>query len=502
MAYTAGLNTDDLDEYPSAASPLTAMGLDPDEVAANPDLIAGINPDREGHAPMPGIPLRSAENPPSTSDTPAPAAATAAPASSSSSSAAEPSDAEGYAMAGLGQGLKTLKSAANSADEMSTEPPADLARLTTQREKLAVPAPRFDPKTGKQLDQTQEYDPTSGQNISINPKASTGQKVWRGVRGGLVGLMTGGVPGAVVGAVEPQDIRGGTAYNAPSKAYTQAEQRREEELGATDSSIKNAMQTWHDVNEARKGKASDYRATATLDKDIVTGATGLLNAENKPETEENKANAKLKLNQEEFQQRNTQADRLRLTGVQRTLFIANGKLPDPRQPTEGELALAQATKAFVAQNGRAPQTLDEFNTVASASKGSLEKISDADKTEAANLRAAAGSAGKHLKDLQDLRKHEWSPQGKQELDKKIKDAQDEYDDIQKQLTEKKPASAASAPATPAPAVAAPPAAAPPKAPAPPAANTPAKPQPSPEGTRIKLQNGTFQVKRNGTWVNE
>ncbi len=423
--YKAGLTDDELSQFPSAANPLTAMGLDPDEVAANPELLAGLDLRNSGSNAR--VPYRDSS--PASSPSPS-AVAPAAPASD------EPTDPESYGLAGLKRGYKNLESAAKSADEMSTEPPADLARLTAQREKLATPAPRFDPSSGKPLATTQEYDPQTRQMVSVNPQASRGQKVWRGVRSGLAGLLTGGIPGAALGALEPQDIRGGTAYNAPSKAYTQAEQRREEQLGATDTGIKNALQTWKDVNEARKAKAGEYRAAAGQDKDIVTGATGLINAENKPESEENKTKAKLELSDKEFQQRRVQADRLGLRSTQRALYIANGKLPDPRQPAAEELALAKASRAFVAQNGRDPQTLEEFNQVASAAKGALDKSSDADKIKNENLRTATRAAEKHLKDLQDLQKHALllPREGKQDLAQKIKDAQDEYDDLQSQLT--------------------------------------------------------------------
>jgi hypothetical protein len=269
-------------------------------------------------------------------------------------------------------------------------------------------------------------------------KPSTGQRVWRGVRGGLVGFLTGGIPGAAVGALEPGDIRGGTAYGAPNKTYERAEQSRTQQLGATETNLEQARKNWEEAVKAQQAKAQEFGKVAALGKDETTGATGLITAENKPETEENKTKAKLDLTDKEFTQRSGQADRLGLKGTQRSLYITNGKLPDPRQPTEGELALSAATQAFVRQNGRQPNTVEEMNQIAGAAKGTLGKGDDEDKQKAANLRTAVRSAERHLKDLQDMQKHAYMlpPEGKTDLEKKIKDAQDEYDDLQSQLTGK------------------------------------------------------------------
>ena len=186
--WQAGLtDQDDLSGFPSAANPLTALGIDPDLARANPELLAALRPS--------GSNGRTDLTPP---PKPAPRSAVAAgvtggagdtstqPATPSSATPA-PTDAHGYAMEGLGYLGKALKGATDTAGEFSTEAPPEVSKLTAQRDKLAMPAPRFDPTTGKPLKTTQEYDPATGKMIDVNPQASTGQKVWRGVRGGLVG---------------------------------------------------------------------------------------------------------------------------------------------------------------------------------------------------------------------------------------------------------------------------------------------------------------------------
>ena len=176
------------------------------------------------------------------------------------------------------------------------------------------------------------------------------QKVWRGVRGGLIGLATGGIPGALVGSLEPQDISGGTAYGAPNKQYGRAEDTRQQQLAATGEELKTAQQNWKDAVDAAKAKTGEYRANAALGKDLTTGATALINAENKPETEENKTKAKVKLSQQEFDQRSQQlqADpNLRtLSPLQKALYMANGELPDGtrRQAPNGTIEIKSAGK--------------------------------------------------------------------------------------------------------------------------------------------------------------
>jgi hypothetical protein len=493
-------DNDELGTFPSAASPLTSMGIDPDEARANPELMArltrGSNPpsaqQRLVAGPGPGgrLPSDAQRTRIAVIGQTGGAGDASTPSAPSVPAAGAPTDAHGYGMEGLGTLSKAIKGSSQAAEDIQTQTPQEITDLQSRREKLATPAPRFDPKTGKPLATTQEYDPDTRQMVDVNPKASTGQKIWRGLRSAVIGLLTGGIPGAAVGAIEPQDIRGGEAYNAPNKQYQQAETRREQQLGATDTSLDNARKNWAEAVKARLAQASEYGKVAGLGKDIVTGATGLINAENKPETEENKTKAKLELTQKEFQerQRQLQSDpRLsKLPPIQKALYLANGKLPDPREPNEAEINAQQIARGMTifknSHGGKAPATLEEWNSVMQASKGELGKggqQSKEDQIEAGNLRTAARSAEKHLHDLQDLSKHSYllPPDGKKDLQDKIKAAQDEYDDLQSQLTGKGEATAPAvvppitmnqrrggstgivpaAPAQPAPAAAAPPA---------------------------------------------
>jgi hypothetical protein len=375
--WKAGLeDQDELSQYGSAANPLTAMGIDPDEAAADPAMrerFSGRNYDAGAPKPetqkAPPASAVTAGKTAGAGDTPSvPAASLIAPA--------EPTDEEGYGRQGLGILSQSAKAASQAAGSVPTDAPAELASLTAQREKLALPAARFDPTTGKSLKSTQEYDPASGKMIDVNPQASTGSKVWRGIRGGLMGLATGGIFGAARGAIDPSTTLGGEAYNAPSKQYQRAEQRRGQELGATDTSLENARKNWEEAVKARSAQASEYGKVAALGKDLTTGATGLINAENKPETEANKTNAKLQLSQKEFAQRQQQLQSdptlSKLSPLNKALYMANGKIPDPREPNEADVTAANIARGIKIL-GHQPTTLEEWNKVIASAKGDLGK---------------------------------------------------------------------------------------------------------------------------------
>lgn len=66
------------------------------------------------------------------------------------------------------------------------------------------------------------------------------------------------------------------------------------------------------------------------------------------------------------------------TTEQQQILRGGGKLTfhppaNPRQPSAEEISLGQARAAFIKENGRPPQTLDEQNRVTQAAKGTLDK---------------------------------------------------------------------------------------------------------------------------------
>lgn len=275
--FSAGLtDQDELSQFPSAANPLTALGIDPDLARANPDMLTALTP---GGAPMPE-PAKAIPGPIASTPT---GAAPAAPSASAKEAgelggaavAPAPMSATDYATAGLGTLNRNATLADQAAEAIPTASP-EAERLAAQRQKLATPTPLYDPATGKMLSSTTTVD---GQ--TIDPRASRGRKIWRGVRGGLVGLLTGGIPGAVVGALEPQDIRGGEAYGAPNATYEHAEQQRVGELNANDAAQKSALDNWKQAVEAQKARAGLYKDAGDMGKEEATQANILADLPNK-----------------------------------------------------------------------------------------------------------------------------------------------------------------------------------------------------------------------------
>lgn len=376
--FSAGLtDQDEMSQFPSAANPLTAMGIDPELARANPDLLAALNPNAAVHGDETAKPPMAGPVSMPTGDTP--------------SAPAPPSSVTDYGMAGLATLNQNAKSATDAAGAIPTSNP-EVDRLSAQRSKFAAPAPLYNPQTGKMLSQTTEIDPATGKPITINPKPTAGTRIWRGVRGGLQGLLAGGIRGGLLGAVNPA-LEGGEAYGAPNKAYQNAEQQREGKLASTDADLTNSFKNWKDQVDAAKAKAGEFRANAALGKDLTTGSTGMQNAateakkeadaaaKNAADSPEARDAAKLKLNQQELDLRKktveTDPTFRAMSPLNKMLYMLNGKVPDPREPNEAEITAGQAARALVVfkaqHGGQGPQTLEDFNSIQAAARGSLDR---------------------------------------------------------------------------------------------------------------------------------
>jgi hypothetical protein len=249
--WSAGLDPEELEGYPSAANPLTAMGIDPDEAAAKPELLAKASPQPAGQ--WQGVPYRLPPEQPGNASAKS-AGAIGGAGDSSTQTTTSPTASPGaddVGMAALSKNLGTLGTVANAIPTSNPE----VDRLTAERDKEALPTAAYGPD-GKLLPQF---------------KPSTGQKIWRGVRGGLIGLATGGIPGAIVGGLEPGDIRGGKAYNAPNAQYTRGEERREQQLGATNQSLAEARKNWEDSIKAMQTKGGLLKDSIGAANDMVRG---------------------------------------------------------------------------------------------------------------------------------------------------------------------------------------------------------------------------------------
>ena len=377
-SWTAGLK--DLDEQglgDSAASPLTAAGLDPDVVRANLGLLTGTQSDTPSGRPAPPQRTGTMAAQPMGTEPPAQPVASAKQAGAVGGAGAPPDPAAtpdtpyAEAMGGL-QNLGKMETQANkAADDIQTTDP-NLTAMQQRRAQLAAQPDLYDPKTGKMRDSVQVFNPDTGQMEDVAPKPSAGRRVWRGVRGGLVGLLTGGIPGAALGAIDPALERGGEAYGAPNKAYERDIDRNQNALGATDTGIKDELEVWKQASLAAKDKASQLNTNARIDNDRVVGAKDLITAQADQtkagyESPQSKADADALLSRQKFtdNESNLKAIEARvgkLPPATAAYVMMNGKMPDPKQPREPsaeEIELGQARSTFAKQNGRAPN-YDEY----------------------------------------------------------------------------------------------------------------------------------------------
>lgn len=445
--WTSGLGDPDAFEgLPMAASPLNNEGIDPDEAR----LMGGVGPS-------------SWRQPAQASPTPAVAQAMNGPAAATQQPSPQPLDAT--ASRGLQSEMSTADDLRSAANAMTPDPSISAAQGKLSQDQGTFINPK-DPKY----------------------KAGLGTRVLRGLRGAALGLAGGGIPGAIVGSLDPGAIPGNKAYSAPTDAYDQAAQAHNRLLTQDESGVASATDNWKRQFDAQKERMTGLNNAGEGYGRAVTGATGQQNAATEADNAATNAvragnespDAKLKLSAGEMSQRAGMFAKYNGPASQRSMYILTGKMPDPRQATAEELATGQALRAFRAENGgREPQTLEEFNKVQSAARGTMDKGAGGAGTDA-NLRTAARIAAKHLETLQSQKVKYGVQMNADELkaiDADIADAQDESTKATQALTADTAPKPAAAP------VAAKPAGAPK-----PVAKGGGKPVPA-GMVRIKLPNG-------------
>lgn len=208
-------------------------------------------------------------------------------------------------------------------------------------------------------------------------------RVGRGFEGALAGLAKGGAPGAISGAVQPQ-VTGVAAYGAPNAEYQYEESRRQGLLARDQAEKADTLARFKALTDAANGRAGNLIKTAPLFNDAGTLANNAQRnqqaataeaARERDASPEGKAAVATALSDAEFNQRQKQADRIfgpGKGGEMRALYLANGKVPDPKQATAEEIARSQALGTFRRQNGRMPETLEEINQVNAAASGRLK----------------------------------------------------------------------------------------------------------------------------------
>jgi hypothetical protein len=266
---------------------------------------------------------------------------------------------------------------------------------------------------------------------------SLGRRIWRGAEGALLGLAGGGLPGALVGALKPGAV-GSQNYGAPNDLYTREEQAREQDLGNLQDQRKTAFETWKQSVDAAKERASQYRANATLGKDLTTGATDVTKndieaAKAANDTPEAKARAKLLEDTDSYNARFGQLDALekrvgKMPAASEAYFIAQGKMPDakePRQPSFEEIAL----QGLLSRLGHKP-THDEYlaavrevrETGSGANNGVQTRF---DEKAQADVQGKKDAALDKARDA--ASKQYWTPKAKADYIRDAQAAEDTYE---------------------------------------------------------------------------
>ncbi len=382
-------DSDELAGMSRSPNALEQMGYDPDAARGDPAMRTAIMSKMQSPYAMQPPSQRAASMPDRVAATmrqvPPAAAAPAQPTPPMrSTSQVSPSGttpggteldqagADGLALGlqGVRGALAAGKQAAGVATELQNDPGPNTSAIDARIKAESTPTPYRDPHTGKVLESAEE----------AGYKPGFWGEVGRGLRGAVVGGLTGGIPGALVGAIEPQDIRGGTAYSAPDKAYQTTEANREAALATDQGQRAATIQNFKDLTDRRKALTGTLRDVATSYNDAAKTGGELTNAQTnqvKAQTDadtrkDNSPEGVTALDDAKFNERMKQADRLNLQGQSRSLFLVNGKLPDPRQATGEEIARSQALRTFRQQNKREPQTMEEINSINAAASGRLK----------------------------------------------------------------------------------------------------------------------------------
>lgn len=205
---------------------------------------------------------------------------------------------------------------------------------------------------------------------------SLGRRIWRGVEGSTIGLLTGGIPGAAVGALEPGMIRGGTAYGAPNAKYNQTEADRQATLANLEAQRPPMNEALKAAIEARRNQVKDMSDLGKDRKDVGEGITSIQRAQNEtPEAKGKAAEAEQAAAFKDRQQRWPTVANL-VPPSQRNAaearYLLTGEMPkasEPRQPSAEEIMLSGALGRWRQANGGKDPNYEQFVEILSDVKG-------------------------------------------------------------------------------------------------------------------------------------
>src|SRR5579859_349166 len=383
---------DDMSQFPSAANPLSALGLDPDEVRANPGWLQALSAGK--------VPTNGATSPPPSVTTPTPTAV---------SMPKEQTPLEDLSRQGITGELRTAKTQEDLAKTVGTVDPS-IAAAQKARDLAQDRASSFN-------------------DAAYRP--SIGSRIWRGVRGGLTGLALGGIPGAIAGAVDPGKV-GSTPYGAPNAAgQTEANRLLREQLTSS-RTYDEALANWKQAQAARKEELAATKDTNVSYGGAAGHATAELNAENKPDSA-NKTDEKLRLDQAEIDQRRKNGIAVGLKGKDLIDYSLGYKPEKPEQPNEAVIQQAMRNKViseFTRQNGHPPQTDADYEAVGkriAALSGRPSKPGGGQSVTQARIIADKKNASIQ-RALAEYAKDPGQPESNAELQRSLQEAQNAYEE--------------------------------------------------------------------------
>ena len=176
-----------------------------------------------------------------------------------------------YVRPSLDAAMDAFRGYADTVRKIQSRPSIDEVNAPIEQKRISDSAqtPYRDPQTGQVLPRAEQFKP------------KTGTRIMRGLRGAAIGLMTGGIPGAVVGAIEPQDIQGGKAYGAPNRAYDETERQRTERLASDEQQMKRNADDYNAESKRLGDLASLQRSEATTALNLGKEISGQETAEEK-----------------------------------------------------------------------------------------------------------------------------------------------------------------------------------------------------------------------------
>jgi hypothetical protein len=281
----AALDTANAAPGPRAMTPMPNASMQRPAMALAAQSTASAQPPRPGQTPQPTQAAAAPVAMPKPSQTTGQSSSQVSPTGTASSPAQDVPETLSLGLEGVRGALAAGKQASDVATELQNASAPDTSGIDTKISGESATTPYYDPKTGKIAESAKQagYEP------------GVGTRILRGLRGGVVGLLTGGIPGAVVGAIEPQDIAGGTAYGAPDRAYQATEATRQNTLATDQAQRAATLQEFKDQTDRRKGLVGTLKDVSTGYNDAAKTSAELQNAQtnvSKNETQLRKAGYK------------------------------------------------------------------------------------------------------------------------------------------------------------------------------------------------------------------